>query len=230
MITLRQGSAGVWVRVLRFLLGLGDGRVFDEETYTKLKQFQTDAGLEPDGVCGEKTWGRLLYERAEVPDYKQYDSRWANKMYSAAGDKTQTVRSSGCGPTAAADAVSALTGSPVTPDILADLALSWGDRTRSSGTAWSFFPHVAGEYGLSLTRTADMGRLKEKLSSGAVCVVSFGPSRWTKGGHYCAIYAYDGTYFYIRDPASSSAARARGTESEVKAARKMFFCFENART
>ena len=40
--------------------------------------------------------------------YSQADSRWANHQYSAIKDKSQTIESSGCGPTCAAMIVSRL--------------------------------------------------------------------------------------------------------------------------
>jgi hypothetical protein len=42
--------------------------------------------------------------------YSQEDPRWSNVMYSNHGDETQTIGTSGCGPTCAAMAISSLTG------------------------------------------------------------------------------------------------------------------------
>lgn len=65
--TLRYGSSGEAVKTLQNdLLSLGykmpkygaDGK-FGDETLTALKTFQTDSGLEADGVCGVLTWSAI---------------------------------------------------------------------------------------------------------------------------------------------------------------------------
>lgn len=65
---LRSGNRGEPVKALQALLtGYGisvgtsglDGS-FGPATYRALKQYQTQNGLNPDGVCGPKTWGKLL--------------------------------------------------------------------------------------------------------------------------------------------------------------------------
>ena len=47
--------------------------------------------------------------------YSQVDSRWANHMYSAINNPSQTIGTSGCGPTSAAMIVSSIRGN-ITPD------------------------------------------------------------------------------------------------------------------
>jgi len=65
---LRSGSKGNTVRAMQALLtGYGvsvgtsglDGS-FGPATCAALKQYQTANGLDPDGVCGPKTWAKLL--------------------------------------------------------------------------------------------------------------------------------------------------------------------------
>lgn len=58
-----------------------------------------------------------LGEYAGLTYYSQADSRWANHMYSAIGDSSQTIMSSGCGPTSAAMVVSSIRGT-ITPDTM----------------------------------------------------------------------------------------------------------------
>ncbi len=172
METVRKGSRGESVKLLQEILnglgyecGMTDG-VFGKNTLSAVKAFQADRGLKADGVAGPETWRELECgaaaegapkgDSAEAsapgsapvrpPDFKQYDPRWAGKMYSSHGDKTQTIKSSGCGPTAMADVVAALIDSSVTPPLLADKAISWGDRSRNNGTNWSFFKHISEAY------------------------------------------------------------------------------------
>ena len=71
--TLKRGSKGDAVKELQTLLaGMGydlgpcgiDGD-FGRATQAAVKQYQTDVGLNPDGVCGPATWGKL--EKGEKP-------------------------------------------------------------------------------------------------------------------------------------------------------------------
>ena len=65
--TLRKGDKGEYVTLMQTkLIQLGydlspfgaDGK-FGAKTETALKQFQKDSGLDPDGICGKKTWEAL---------------------------------------------------------------------------------------------------------------------------------------------------------------------------
>ena len=65
---LCSGNKGEPVKALQALLtGYGisvgasglDGS-FGPATYQALKQYQSQSGLEPDGICGPKTWAKLL--------------------------------------------------------------------------------------------------------------------------------------------------------------------------
>ena len=65
--TLRKGSKGEYVTLMQTMLAqkgydLGkwgaDGS-FGAQTEEALKAFQRDNGLEPDGICGQKTWAAL---------------------------------------------------------------------------------------------------------------------------------------------------------------------------
>ena len=62
--------------------------------------------------------------------YSQADSRWANKMYSAINDKSQTMMTSGCGPTCAAMVVSSIKGT-ITPDKMGELFVKYGYRSNN---------------------------------------------------------------------------------------------------
>ena len=234
MITVRQGSRGDAVRQLQELLGITADGIFGPITKAAVKDYQTANGLKADGIVGPLTWGKLLGEEGQttVPvsshirpvDYKQYDSRWAAKMYSSHGDKKQTMKSSACGPTAMADVVATLIDSTVTPPILADKAMAWGDRSYSSGTNWSFFRHIADEYRFgNYLKSSSVSDLKHCLDTGGYVVASMGKGYWTNGGHYICVWKYDDTYIYANDPASSK--RTKQNISDFMKERKAFFCF-----
>lgn len=226
--TLRKGSRGSEVRALQLLVGAEDDGIFGPLTQKAVKAHQKSAHVGQDGVCGPVTWFTLLVgegENVRPPDFKQFDSRWAAKIYSASGDIKQTMRSSGCGPTAAADIIAHLRDSAVTPPDMAALALKWGCRTKTSGTAGAFFEKLAKHYNLPFKRTSDTDTVVRTLQRGGLVAVCFGPSKWTDGGHYCVLWRYAGGEFSVNDPGSSSAARTKGTYDEVKRARKAYYCF-----
>lgn len=223
------------VCALQLLLdGLDADGIFGSQTKKAVAAYQAAKGLTADGICGRKTWTALLTGEAEAvrvsggfvqpKDFKQYDSRWGSKQYSSTGKKSQTMKSSGCGPTAAANVVATLKDSTVTPWTLAQIALKKGYRTANSGTAWAFFKHLAGVYGFSkFVQTSNMSTMKACLDAGGYVVASMGPGYWTSGGHYITLWKYDKTYIYANDPASSR--RKKQKEAAFKSQRKQFFCF-----
>ena len=234
MITVRQGSRGDAVRQLQEILGITADGIFGPITKAAVKEYQTANGLKADGIVGQLTWASLLGEEGQATkpvsshiqpvDYKQYDSRWATKMYSSHGDKKQTMKSSACGPTAMADVVATLIDSTVTPPVLADKAMAWGDRSYSSGTNWSFFRHIADEYRFgNYLKSSSISDLKKCLDTGGYVVASMGKGYWTNGGHYICVWKYDDTYVYANDPASSK--RTKQKISDFMKERKAFFCF-----
>lgn len=229
MQTIRKGSKGDAVKQLQTLLGITADGIFGSKTRAAVVAYQAANSLTADGIVGPLTWAKLLGETPtttfkQPTDYKQYDSRWGSKMYSNHNDKSQTMRNSGCGPTAMADIVATLIDKTVTPWTLAQKAMSWGDRTYSSGTTWSFFKHIASEYGFSkMAQTTSLATLKSCLDGGGYAVCSMGKGYWTKGGHYICVWKYDGTYIYANDPASST--RKKQKISDFTSQKKAYFCF-----
>lgn len=225
--TVKRGSRGGAVSALQLLVNVdSDGR-FGPVTEEALRVRQKEGGIAADGICGPVSWSYLITGRAAVfkpcPDYKQYDARWADKPYSATGDPKQTMRSSGCGPTAMADALGGLTGGSVTPYELAQFALRKGDRTKNDGTSHAFFTHAAEEYGLTLKKASSLTALKNCLDGGGYAVCSMGKGYWTKGGHFICAWKYDENDVYCRDPASGK--RTKQKQSAFMKERKRFFCF-----
>lgn len=233
MKTLKRGSKGEEVKTLQTILGnLDVDGIFGKKTDAAVRAFQAANDLQVDGIVGTMTWAALYGDPmvvlkegfAQPVDYKQYDKKWASIMYSSHGDKSQTIKSSGCGPTSMADIVATLIDSTITPPILAELALKWGDRSYSSGTNWSFFQHIADKYGFTkYVKTTSLATLKACLDSGGYAVASMGKGYWTTGGHYICVWKYDDTYIYANDPASST--RKKQKISDFTSQRKMYFCF-----
>lgn len=211
--------------------GLTADGIYGSKTKAAVAAYQAAKGLDADGICGPITWAALLTGELPEPskfvkpkDFKQYGSPWGKKMYSSVKDKSQTMSNSGCGPTAAANIVATVKDSTVDPWVLAQIAMEKGYRTRSSGTAWGFFKHIADRYGFSkFVQTSSMETMKACLDAGGYVVASMGPGYWTKGGHFITLWKYEGGYIYANDPASAS--RKKQKENAFKSQRKQFFCF-----
>lgn len=229
---LCPGGSAAAVRALQLLLGNleVDGR-FGRRTRAALLAYQAASGLKADGICGKESWRALICGEAKQQakfvqpvDYKQADRRWGAQMYSCYGNRRQTIANSGCGPTAMADIVATLKDAKITPPDLCALSVANGHRSRSGGTAWSFFPFVQEKFGFSrLIETGSLETLKACLDAGGYAVCSMGPGYWTRGGHFICAWKYDGTYIYCNDPASGR--RRRQKQSAFLRQRKRFFCF-----
>lgn len=231
--TAKNKTSAATCAVQILIDGLTVDGVYGNKTKNAVAAYQAAQGLTADGICGQNTWAALITGAvASAPsgsfnqpkDFKQYDSRWGNKVFTSTGNNNQTMRNSGCGPTAAANVVATVKDSSVTPWTLAQIAMQKGYRTANSGTAWGFFQYIAGVYGFSkFVQTSNMTTMKACLDAGGYVVASMGPGYWTSGGHYITLWKYDDTYIYANDPASGS--RKRQKEADFKSQRKQFFCF-----
>ena len=245
--TLRAGSTGAYVYALETLLTTMklDG-VYEQDEIEHVKTYQASQNLTIDGIVGKKTYSALFgltsssssgesgstevvtgqgTGSVKPVDYKQYDSKWGKIKYST-HTSSQTISNSGCGPTSMADIIATWYDKNFTPKEACALAVDNGFRTYNSGTAWGYFKWMANRYKVSkFVQTSSFATMQGCLAAGGYVVVSFRPSKWTKGGHYCCLWKDDGKTIYVNDPASSSSSRAKGTYSEVKDAAKQYFCF-----
>ena len=139
--------------------------------------------------------------------YSQADSRWASKLYTSTSNKTQTMKSSACGPTSGAMVVSSAKGA-ILPTTLARLSVDNGYRTANSGTAWAFFPFIADYFGFKeYHKTSDFNKamdyLKQKNEIGTskyYIIASCGSGLFTTGGHYIVLASLDGNTIQVMDP------------------------------
>ena len=248
-VSIKSLRYGCYAKAVQLLLQIvqfpnlkADG-IFGNATKEAVEAFQKANGLTADGIVGHKTWWMLITGEAQPseecpniqpPNFKQYDSRWASKMYSNHNDKKQTMKSSGCGPTSMADIVAEWWDVNVTPYDLAKLSMDWGTRTYSSGTSSTFFRRIAEKYkAKKYQTTSSLDTVRKCLLEGGYVIVCFGKGKsggagykkWTSGGHYCCIWGFKGDTYYINDPASSSSSRAKGTKAEILNCRKGFYCF-----
>lgn len=209
--------------------------IYGPRTKAAVAALQSAIGLSTDGICGPKTWNAIIVGAQPQPqptpgkfvqpvDYKQAAKPWGPKMYSNHGDPNQTMANSGCGPTAMADVIATLVDKNINPYDLAELSMAWGDRSYSTGTNWSFFPHIAEYYKFKkMVQSKNLDVLKACLDAGGYVVCSMGNGYWTKSGHYICAWKYDTKYIYCNDPASSK--RTKQNIGDFMRERKQFFAF-----
>lgn len=250
---LRVGSSGPYVYAVEVLLNtLTLDGVYKEDELKHVKTYQASRSIEVDGVVGPESYSALfgLTQPTIVPvpaqdddlnpeptteqpvvikkpvDYKQYDSKWGSIPYTITGSSSQTIKSSGCGPTSSADIVATWFDKKFTPKESCALAKANGYRTKNSGTLGSFQKFIAKKYGVKkYVQTSSFATMQACLAEGGYVVVNVKKSKWTTGGHYIVFWKDDGKYIYVNDPASAKSERAKGTYSEVKAAAHQYYCF-----
>lgn len=229
-------SKSVYVKAVQALVSCTIDGKYGSGTRANVKAFQVSAGLEVTGSVSHNDWLALWgcpYERTgkvtgagttHPVDYKQADKRWGKVVYTACGNRSQTIANSGCGPTSMADIMATWVDRKITPVEMCQYAVKHGFRTRSSGTAWGFFKSIAKAYGFTgFIQTKSMATARTALKNGAFVVASMGPGYWTKGGHYICLWKTDDVYMYANDPASNTRKRQKLKAFEEQ--RKQFFIF-----
>lgn len=134
--------------------------------------------------------------------FNQRDSRWANKMYSSTGNQSQTIKSSGCGPTASAMVISSLTNNIVYPDTMANYYVDNGYRSPSNGTYWSAFNGTAKKYNLDFKQTTDINIVIDCIKNGGMTLVSSragSDALFSTNGHFIVLLGIQNNNFIIYD-------------------------------
>ena len=169
-----------------------------------LEQEVEDEGFELQGDIayeGDKarSWNVTLGNYKGLTYYSQIDNRWRNKRYSSTGNASQTIGSSGCGPTSASMIVTACKGA-ITPDVMSDLFVKYGYRSANNGTYWSAFRAIADEFDIGYSETTNFQRAIELLRNNNYVVASVGNGLFTTGGHSIVLTGIDGDTIKIYDP------------------------------
>ena len=131
--------------------------------------------------------------------YNQTDSRWRYRQYSSIGDSSQTIGTSGCGPTSAAMVVTAIKGT-ITPDQMGDLFVQYGYRSANSGTYWSAFRWTADVFDIGYQECSSLDTAVDLVRNNNYVIVSVGNGLFTTGGHFIVIVGIDGDTLKIYDP------------------------------
>lgn len=118
--------------------------------------------------------------------YNQFDPQWANKPFGSS-----TIGDSGCGPSAMAMIITALTGRIVTPADTAEYGTQIGSYVPGEGSSWSIAKNFAEHWGLKATNIpGNVADINTALRAGGLIVTSgSGVSPFTTGGHYITIRA-----------------------------------------
>lgn len=181
-------------------LTVEDEAELEEEVLTESESFelQDEENISYDGDRSE-TWGVELGDFNGLTYYSQIDSRWKNNLYTSTNNTTQTIGSSGCGPTSAAMVVSSIKGT-ITPDTMANLFVKYGYRSANNGTYWSAYRAVANEFNIGYTETSDIQKALDLLKNKNYVIVSCGNGLFTTGGHYIVIVGIEENTLKIYDP------------------------------
>lgn len=176
---------------------LQDEQNLEEETVTEDESFELQGEIAYNG--SNENWGIVPGEFRGLTYYSQIDSRWKNNLYTSTNNSSQTIGSSGCGPTSAAIVVSSIKGT-VTPDIMANMFVKYGYRSANNGTYWSAYRAVADEFNIGYQETSDIQKAIELLRNRNYIICSVGNGLFTTGGHYIVIVGVEGNALKIYDP------------------------------
>lgn len=131
--------------------------------------------------------------------YNQTDSRWRYHQYSSIGDSSQTIGTSGCGPTSASMVVTAIKGT-ITPPEMGDLFVQYGYRSANNGTYWSAFRWVADVFDIGYQECSSLDTAVDLVRNNNYVIVSVGNGLFTTGGHFIVIVGIEGDTLKIYDP------------------------------
>ena len=207
-------------------------------------------GFEEQGIVAyngaEKTPNVNVGEYAGLTYYSQLDNRWRYNMYSSVGDSSQTIGTSGCGPTSAAMVVSSIKGN-ITPDTMANLYTQYGYRSANQGTYWSAFKWTADVFDIGYSECYKLDDAVAKLKDNHYIIASCNQGLFTYGGHFIVLTGVEGNYIKVYDPylynGKFDVASRRGKATvqgntvyvsienfRAYANYQKFFCFKNNRT
>ena len=164
-----------------------DGLHYSPEGYRAIYDATTKScgvgNTSPTGVvCID---GSSAYTDDNYPIYIQTEEPWARLRYGCSG----TIGGTGCGPSAMAMIITALTGQSVTPDMTAAEAARKGYAMCTGGSYYTV-ARIAENWGLQATPIGfdNIERLNEVLRSGSMIFTSgTGTSPFTSVGHMIGI-------------------------------------------
>lgn len=139
------------------------------------------------------------------PYYNQHAEPWGKEIYTSTNNNSQTISSSGCGPTSMAMVMRSF-GGQTDPVKAARWSVANNYRTKNDGTSWGFFT----EYPKNFNVTGrELGNNKaaviDALQKGYPVISSQNPGRFTNNKHFIVLSGIDKNgKIYVNDPNSSS--------------------------
>lgn len=189
-----------------------NSNIKEEATVVDEGLLETDGTVEQENISYDGTNSgkgkSLLGKCTGLTYYNQSDVRWANSPYTSSNNKSQTMKTSGCGPTSAAMIISSSKGA-ILPTTVADLFVANGYRTKINGTAWSAWSFVADYFGFNeyyTTSSTDkmLDYLKTDKNKDGVAdyfvVASCGYGLFTTSGHYIVLVGDNSGTITVYDP------------------------------
>lgn len=175
--------------------------------------------------------------------YSQVDSRWKNYKYSAINNRSQTIGTSGCGPTAAAMIVSSIKGT-ITPPEMGDLFVKYGYRSANNGTYWSAMKWTADVFNIEYKETRNLDTAVKLLNDNYYVIAICDEGLFTYGGHFIVLTGIENNTIKVYDPylyAGKFDVSSRRGKATVKgntvyvtvdnfkkyANANMFYCYKN---
>ena len=159
--------------------------------------------------------------------FLQGDSEWGSELYTVTGSQSQTIATSGCGPTSMAMVLNYYVDDSITPIQTAIYAVENHHRTSGNGTSWGYFGEMANEYDLEFVQTASSVEALEWMNTqeDPLIICSMGPGLWTKQGHFIVLWDIENGIAHINDPASTSQPRTENSYEYMASQCKQYFCF-----
>ena len=135
--------------------------------------------------------------------FSQLDERWKNLPYGP----SDTIGSSGCGPTSLAMVVSSLTSRIIEPVQMCNWAYQNGYLCEGSGSYHSLIPDGAKHFGLAVdyANVNEPQKIVDALASGKLVIAILGPGHFTKSGHFIVLRGVTSDRkILVADPASKT--------------------------
>ena len=168
-----------------------------EEQNVESEGFELQGNIAYEG--DSKNWNITTGNTPQLTYISQVDKRWKDYPYTAIGDSSQTIGSSGCGVASAAMIIDSIVGYVDITD-LAYAFVGNGYRSPNSATYWSAFRAIADEFDIEYQETSNLNTAVEKLKNNNYVVASVGNGLFTYGGHFIVLVGVENNTIKIYDP------------------------------
>lgn len=195
-----------------------EGKKYDEI----LKYFYAD-GIEITGTAGNTcSIGGDGYS-GKIKAFYQND--YTDVAYCSGSD---TIATSGCGPTSMAIVVSSLLGKTHDPVEMAKYSCQHNFVTPGEGTQWRFFASVGKKFGLKVQHVGKDQKGQDEvliaLNSGKKMVIAATNKKpFTSGGHFIVLTSHKDGEVFVQDPNNNNDSKLFSFEKTVVPASTQFW-------